>query len=171
MLQLSARRDYAITVFNPISPVSSSDPLRRWLEGRWALLFSHPEDFGSASFESDRWVVYVRDAFASLRLRPIGIGYGDGGGWISQAGGRLVPRYVLDEILPSGPLETSEHFVTIFDSTLRARRTLLYTPGDEIPCAIELAHTAAHLRSRSASTQLTGVCRASNSPRARASRP
>lgn len=152
MLQMSVRRDYyASLTANAISSVSSADPLRRWLEGRWALLFSHPEDFADAGFEADRWRVYVREAFASLRLRPIGMGYGDGTGWISQAGGRFVPRCVAVDLLPLNQQETSERFVTILDSTLRARRTLLYKPGDEIPCAIELVHTAAHLRARGAS--------------------
>ena len=157
MLQMSVPRDYATFNFNAISSVSSSDPLRRWLEGRWALLFSHPGDFASGGFEADRWLVYVRDAFARLRLRPIGIGHGDGTSWISQAGGRLVPRYVTEDFLPSDTQETSEHFVTILDSTLRARRTLLYKPGDGIPCAIELAHTAAHLRTRGGSQSVRRI--------------
>ncbi|HEY0682088.1 MAG TPA: hypothetical protein VGD45_07150 [Steroidobacter sp.] len=149
MLQLSVRLDYGTCAFDAMT---SSDPLRRWLEGRWALLFSHPEDFGGAGFEADRWLVYVRDAFVSQRLRPIGIGigYGDGADWISQAGGRFIPRHVANDLLPSEAQRTSDHFVTILDDTLRARRTLLYKPGNDVPCAIDLAHTAAHLRARAA---------------------
>lgn len=157
MLQMSVRRDHATFNFNAISSMSSSEPLRRWLEGRWVLLFSHPADFAGAGFEADRWLVYVRDAFASLRLRAIGIGYGDGAGWISQTGGRLVPHYVAEDFLPSEVQETSEHFVTILDSTLCARRTLLYTPGVDVPCAIELAHTATHLRTRGGSASVRRI--------------
>ncbi|MBM0106434.1 hypothetical protein JM946_17015 [Steroidobacter sp. S1-65] len=157
MLQMSVRGDYATFNFNAISSSSSSDPLRRWLEGRWALLFSHPGDFAAAGFEADRWLVYVRDAFASLPVRPIGIGGGDGAGWISQTGGRLVPHDVAEDFLPAEVRETSEHFVTILDSTLRARRTLLYTPGIDVPCAIELAHTAAHQRTRGGSPSVRRI--------------
>jgi hypothetical protein len=155
MLQISARRDHGInpvtgTLTRPFSP----HELRQWLAGRWALLFSHPDDFADYGFETDRWLVYLRNAFDSLRLRPLAIGHDDASGWVSQAGGRFIPGYEAAEFLP--PLSSctqprkgqgmADHFVTILDGGARARRTILYSPAGEIPSLIELAHTATRVR-------------------------
>ncbi|MGH8188902.1 MAG: hypothetical protein ACREUC_20260 [Steroidobacteraceae bacterium] len=51
-------------------PIAS---LRRWLHGQWALVFSHPDDFASYGFESDRWLVHVREAFAATGVRPLAL--------------------------------------------------------------------------------------------------
>lgn len=157
MLLMSVRRDYGISLANglPTSP-SSPDRLRRWLAGRWALLFSHPDDFADYGFETDRWLVYLQSAFDSLGLRPIAIGYDDGSGWISQTGGRFIPNHEAGELVPQlrGCMQpkmgqgATDHFVTILDASARARRTLLYSPGGEIPSVIQLAHSAAQLRDR-----------------------
>jgi hypothetical protein len=158
MLQMSVRRDYGTSTMNGwLTSPSSPDQLRRWLAGRWALLFSHPDDFANYGFETDRWLVYLQSAFDSLRLRPIAIGYDDGSGWVSQTGGRFIPNYEISELVPQlrsctqpkAGQSAAEHFVTILDATARARRTMLYSPSGEIPSVIELAHTAAHLRERS----------------------
>lgn len=55
----------------PDSPLPAA-ALRRWLSGRWALLFSHANDYAAYGFESDRWLVHVQEAFApptSVRSR------------------------------------------------------------------------------------------------------
>lgn len=165
MLRMSVRRDYGTSAINGLlaSPASPNQ-LRQWLAGRWALLFSHPDDFAHYGFETDRWLVYLRNAFDSLRLRPIAIGHSDGSGWISQTGGHFIPSYEVSELVPQlrgctqprmgprvGPRVgrcAAEHFVTILDASTRARRTFLYSPAAEVPSVIELAHAAAHLRER-----------------------
>lgn len=172
MLQMSVRRDYGASSMNGIravdgmlAPPPSSDELHDWLAGRWALLFSHPDDFASYGFEADRWLVYLRSAFDSLRLRPIAVGYDDGSGWISQIGGRFIAGYEVDELVPqlrsctrskSGE-RSAEHFVTILDGSAHARRTTLYRPGSETPSIIELVQTAAHLRERGVPTSVRRI--------------
>lgn len=148
MLQMSVNRDYGIDVIHTLA-LSSSDGLQRWLGGRWALLFSHPEDFATHGFEADRWVECLREEFDRLGLRVIAAGGKQRRGWISQVGGRFVQSYEVDELMPAdwhvGP---HEHFVTIFDGALRARRTIVYAAGAQVPSPIELAQAAAGLRSK-----------------------
>ena len=142
-------RDFSTGVLN--GGVSPAGSLRHWLAGRWALLFSHPEDFASYGFEADRWLIYLRDTFDSLRLRAVAIGPDDEASWISEIGGRFIPSYEAQLLLPElhGRAQgRGEHFVTILDESLRARRTLLYSPCGEIPSVIELVQTAASLCER-----------------------
>jgi hypothetical protein len=159
MLQVSVRRDYRTCILNEMmSQAAPSDSLRRWLAGRWALLFSHPEDFASYGFEADRWLVYLRSTFDSLRVRAIAIGHDDRSGWISAIGGRFIPSYEAEDLLPevqgrAFAESTPERFVTILDGSARARRTMLYRPNEN-PSVIELAETAVHLRERGVPTSV-----------------
>lgn len=157
MRQMSVRRDYGIGVISaPRASAASSAQLRRWLAGRWALLFSHPDDFASGGFEADRWQVYVRSAFDILRVRAIAIGHDQGSGWIPQIGGRFISGREADDLVPQLRNWTSlnvgksaaEHFVTILDGSARARRTFLYESGGHVPSVIALVQTASHLRER-----------------------
>jgi hypothetical protein len=157
MLQMSVRRDRDFGVLSGLmSSALPSDDLRRWLAGRWALLFSHPDDFASYGFEADRWLVYMQNVFDDLRLRPVAAGHDDGSGWVSQIGGRFIPGYEVDGLVPQlrGRMRSSagqsepEHFVTILDGSANARRTLLYRPGSQNPSIVELVQTAVHLRER-----------------------
>jgi len=61
--------------------------VRRWLHGRWALLFSHPDDFASYGFESDRWLVHVQEAFNSADIRPLALAGLHAAGWVTEVGG------------------------------------------------------------------------------------
>jgi hypothetical protein len=139
-------------------PVAAPNPLNIWLDGRWALLFSHPERFADYGFEADRWLVQLRDAFDWARVRPIAIGIANEAGWVSRTGGRYVPLHSVEDCLPTqwgtrtGRGET-EHSVTIFDSSMRARRTFIYPLDGQTPSPIALAQTVARLRASSASTQ------------------
>lgn len=166
MLQMAVRRDYGIgigLIEGALSYTSSLDQLRDWLAGRGALLFSHPEDFASYGFEADRWIVYLQEAFDRLRLRAMAIGHDDGSGWISQLGGRFIASYEVGDLVPQlrggafAKTAASEHFVTILDSSGRARRTFVYQPGGQVPSIIELAHTAAQLCERAAPASIRRV--------------
>jgi hypothetical protein len=71
--------------------------LRRWLHGRWALLFSHPDDFAAYGFESDRWLVHVEEAFAATDIRPLALAGRHETGWVNAVGG-CTTSMGLDEI-------------------------------------------------------------------------
>jgi len=69
------------------SPLTAA-ALRRWLHGRWALLFSHADDFASYGFESDRWLVHVQEAFAAADVRPLALADRQEAGWTDVGGGK-----------------------------------------------------------------------------------
>jgi hypothetical protein len=119
-------------------PIAS---LRRWLHGQWALLFSHPDDFASYGFESDRWLVHVREAFAATGVRPLALAAATtslAADWITHAGGCAIGP--IDEI------DDRRRFVITLDDSLRARRTFFYTPQDRLPSPMDLAVAAERLR-------------------------
>ena len=80
----------------PNSPLPAA-ALRRWLHGRWALLFSHPDDFAAYGFESDRWLVHVQEAFAAADVRPLALADRQEAGWVTEVGG-CITTLALDEI-------------------------------------------------------------------------
>jgi hypothetical protein len=171
MLQTSVNRDYGLDAIHAIA-LSSTQRLHRWLSGRWSLLFSHPEDFASLGFEADRWVSCLCEEIERLDLAVLASQTGCGRSWVSQVGGRSIASHEVEELLPGDwRVNPSEHFVTILDGDMRARRTIVYAAGTAVPSPIELAQTAAGLRARGLPRQLAAFCRASSSPRARASRP
>ena len=149
MLQLSVNRDYGVDAIHAIA-FSSADRLHQWRSGRWSLLFSHPEDFAARGFEADRWMSCLSEELERLDLCVLAAGGGNRRTWITQVGGRFVPSVEVDDLLPADwQVRSNEHFVTIFDSAMRARRTIVYAAGADVPSPIELAQTAAGLRSRS----------------------
>ncbi|MDY6946811.1 MAG: hypothetical protein SXG53_13920 [Pseudomonadota bacterium] len=169
MAQLSVRRDFHTGVLTGLmSSASPADQLRDWLAGRWAVLFSNPDDFADYGFEADRWLMYTQNTFDSLRLRPIAVGY-DSSGWISQIGGRLISRSEANALVhqssswPSSRQRSSarhdgpEHFATILDGSANARRTVLYRPASGTPSLIELVQTAVHLRERGVPTSVSRI--------------
>jgi hypothetical protein len=157
MLQLSVNRDYATDIVHAIV-FSPAERLRRWLAGRWSLLFSHPEDFAAHGFEADRWLSCLSEEFERLDLGVIGVGGNHHRTWVGQVGGRVVPVSDVDDLLPADwRVGAHEHFVTILDGALHARRTVVYVAGSQVPSPIELAQTAAGLRARS--WPASSVCR------------
>lgn len=170
MMQLSVNREYGLDAIH--ATASSTERLRRWLGGRWSLLFSHPEDFASYGFEADRWAACLCEELERLDLAVVASGGGARRTWVSQVGGRFIPSEEIDDLLPGDwQLNKHEHFVTILDGELRARRTIIYSAGTAVPSPIDLAQTAAGLRARGLPRQLAAFCKAPSSPRARASRP
>ena len=132
--------------------------VRRWLHGRWALLFSHPDDFAAYGFESDRWLVHVQEAFAATDIRPLALAGGHEAGWVTEAGGCMtslaldeIQRYPVaresrEEALRAAAFDPAARFVMTLDSALRLRRTFVYTQRDRLPSPMDLAVLAKGVR-------------------------
>jgi hypothetical protein len=128
--------------------------VRRWLHGRWALLFSHPDDFASYGFESDRWLVHVQEAFAAADIRPLAIAGNSAAGWVTDVGGCTttlaldeIQRYPVardsrEEALRCAVFGPDARFVMTLDASLRLRRTFVYTQRDQLPSPMDLAALA-----------------------------
>lgn len=119
----------------PDSPLPAA-ALRRWLHGRWALLFSHADDFAVYGFESDRWLVHVQEAFAAADIRPLALADRQEASWVTEVGGCTTTL----------ALDRSARFVMTLDASLRPRRTFIYTPRDRLPSPMDLAARAREVR-------------------------
>ena len=141
----------------PDSPLAAP-ALRRWLHGRWALLFSHADDFAAYGFESDRWLVHVQEAFAAADIRPLALADRQEAGWVTEIGG-CTTTLALDEIqrypvardsreerLRSAAFDGSTRFVMTLDAGLRLRRTFVYMQRDRLPSPMDLAALAREVR-------------------------
>lgn len=132
--------------------------VRRWLHGRWALLFSHPDDFAAYGFESDRWLVHVQEAFAATGIRPLALAGQHEAGWVTEVGGCTtslsldeIQRYPVarasrEETLRDAAFDPAARFVMTLDAGLRLRRTFVYTQRDRLPSPMDLAVLAKGLR-------------------------
>jgi hypothetical protein len=137
-------------------PTSWSLPrflLRRWLRGRWALLFSHPDDFANYGFEADRWVDQVKEALDADSIAALAVSTrvaGDHAGWITAVGGCFIGERTFDSILhqcsgaefASGYRSSGRRFVLVLDEGLQLRRTFLYSGTARLPSPIGLASWA-----------------------------
>lgn len=126
------------------NPVMSRNDLIRWLDGSWALCFSHPEDFACGGFESDRWLSVASDAFCAAGVRPLvaqGTSRPAPESWFMQVGGVVAQ---LEEL----PQEASrdERRVTVFDDSLNARRQFRYAPAQGTPSLLDLVAATWMLR-------------------------
>lgn len=154
---------YAALTYDVSAPDSplAAPALRRWLHGRWALLFSHADDFAAYGFESDRWLVHVHEAFAAADVRPLALADRQEAGWVTEVGG-CTTTLALDEIqrypvardsreeeLRSAAFDRSARFVMTLDSGLRLRRTFVYTQHDRLPSPMDLAALAREVRDNS----------------------
>lgn len=116
--------------------------LRRWLRGRWALLFSHPDDFAHHGFEADRWIEQVKQTFQAESIAALAVGpraAGDHAGWIVASGGCFISQRTFDSIVDCRP---ERRFVMVLDGALQLRRTFLYSGADAVPSPIGLASWA-----------------------------
>jgi len=158
-----ARPDSRLEV--PAKQAGDAASLRTWLMDRWAILFSHPEDFAQEQLEMDRWVSILGRTFSARGVVPVALaraGSDPEEGWL----GRLA---ALDggaaAILPLDPLPATladlsawalraqiarngPRFAMIIDCGLRQRRTLSYRLPAELPSPLDLIGWAVALRRR-----------------------
>jgi hypothetical protein len=164
-----AARKYDVSAPDSLLPAAA---LRRWLHGRWALLFSHADDFAAYGFESDRWLVHVQEAFAAADIRPLTLADRQETSWVTEVGG-CTTTLALDEIqrypvardsreeeLRSAAFDGATRFVMTLDTGLRLRRTFVYTQRDRLPSPMDLAALAREVRDGS----LNGRTAARNRP-------
>jgi hypothetical protein len=139
---------------------AAASPLRAWLDGSWALLFSQHDDFANYDVEADRWLILLQDAFENAQVRPIALASGlredMEGGWLAEVSegrtcvtlGDDLPR-IADFRLHAlrGAIErASSRFVMIIDAELHLRRTFAYSPQDRLPSIFDLIATAEKVR-------------------------
>jgi alkyl hydroperoxide reductase subunit AhpC len=144
---------------------NASPVLREWLQGDWAMIFSHPIDFQYQGLEIDRWLAIVREEFQlravralACRLdatlldpiwvtepiadhRPVGIEP------VNEAGVPeivdLPARALRDELLGLGP-----RFVLIVDEELRRRGVFKYSTAGANVSPLDLLASIDALRRR-----------------------
>jgi hypothetical protein len=139
--------------------------LRASLAPRWAILFSHPDDFAQEQIEMDRWVIVLARSFSARGVLPVALARPPSSpehGWLGRlaAGdGDSAAVLTLDDVsaavadFSDGALRaqiarSSPRFAMILDSSLRCRRTLSYRLPAELPSPLELIGWALALRKR-----------------------
>ena len=139
--------------------------LRASLAPRWAILFSHPDDFAQEQLEMDRWVAVLARSFRARSVVPVALARPQSNpeqGWLGQIAaldGESAAVLKLDA--PSAALadfsgtalraqidRSGPRFAMILDSSLRCRRTLSYRSPVDLPSPLELIGWAVALRQR-----------------------
>ncbi len=128
-------------------------PLRSWLRGSWAVVFSHPQDFRRCDFELDRWLAVIRRAFAHARVRALSVARASAG-WSAHADGEQCTLLFAG----GDPAERAlaahlsqfagRRFVLVIDERLSVRRTYSYDALTEVPSPLEFLGWAQAARER-----------------------
>lgn len=144
------------------SPRGATVSMRSWLDGRWALLLSHPDDFIRSESDIDRWIEDARHAFQAAGVRPLAVarlGQEIDTGWVTRVCGD--PRIVVlhepgdgcSAYVDRGALRLHEEiagtggrFVMIVDPALRPHRTFVYSDLDDLPSPLDLIPRVATAR-------------------------
>ena len=133
--------------------------LRDWLQGDWALLFSHPIDFQYHGLETDRWLSILREEFCAREVRPLACTRDlteIDAGWASELVEdrslvRLGGADVAARNLRQDVMNLPSRFVVIVDETLQRRGVLKYSAGRSTISPLDLLASIDLLRRRSPS--------------------
>jgi hypothetical protein len=154
--------------------VSGRISLRTWLAGRWAVLFSHPQDFVQEQLEMDRWLSVFNRSLSDHDVAAVGLaraGHNTGEsrlGRLAALGGEFAAVLALDPPLPgllanlsAGALRaeiarSGSRFAMIIDPNLRCRRVLSYHLPAELPSPLDLIGWAVALRKRDEAAKRPG---------------
>jgi len=148
-----------------VKRVSDAASLRAWLANRWAILFSHAEDFAQEQLEMDRWVSVLSRSFDGRDVSAVALARAgrdpeqDWPGRLAALGpgcaAVLTPDPAASPVadLATGALRaliarSGPRFAMILDSNLRCRRALSYRPPAELPSPLDLIGWAVALRRR-----------------------
>ena len=145
-----------------LSPV-----LREWLQGDWAMIFSHPSDFQYQGLETDRWLAIVREKFQMRGVRALA--YRREGAlldpiWVGELCANHPPVRIEPVIevgmpgivdLPARALRDellglSTRFVLIVDEELRRRGVCKYNTAGANVSPLDLLASIDALRRRGA---------------------
>ena len=146
--------------------ICDATSLRLLLAGRWAIFFSHPDDFAQEQLETDRWVSVLNHSFRSRGVVPVALAAAAPAmeqGWLSRLAaldGKSAIGLTLDSPalgtvadLSAGALRADiarcgPRFAMVVDSNLRCRRALTYRPAADLPSPLDLIGWAVALRKR-----------------------
>ena len=142
----------------------TSPSLRAWLEGDWAIIFSHPDDFVRYDLEMDRWLVVTQRAFAARGIRPIALdspALDPATSWVTQVIGdsRAVlledptqqhfgPVDLAAPVLREALEQVGRRFVMIIDGELRQQKVFSYDTLSGLPSPLEFLGWAQALRTK-----------------------
>jgi hypothetical protein len=154
--------------------LSGAGSLRTWLAGRWAILFSHPEDFAQEELETDRWLSILSQGFGTRGVAAVALlrtGGELGESWLGRlaalnrdcaAGVSFeLPQPARSADFAAGALHadigrSGARFAMIVDSDVRCRRTLSYRPSGELPSPLDLIGWAVAQRKRDSKRSAPG---------------
>jgi alkyl hydroperoxide reductase subunit AhpC len=135
----------------------SGPRLRDWLQGDWAIVFSHPADFQYHGLESDRWLAILRAEFAARAVRALGFrrdALASEAGWTGDLTGdrtlvRLDGAEASSRALRHELQRSAPRFVMIVDEDLCQRGVLKYSAGRVSVSALDLLASVDAMRRRS----------------------
>jgi hypothetical protein len=140
--------------------VSGGNSLRTWLAGRWAIVFSHPDDFAQEQWEMDRWISVLSRSLSGHDVAAIALARTAHDsrenvlGQLAALGGEfaavltLEPRPSASAPLSADIASSGPRFAMIIDADPRCRRVLSYRLPAELPSPLDLIGWAVALRKR-----------------------